>query len=115
AALRRSGKRRNAVPLLREGLDLAKRCGADALVSRAMKEAAAAGARPRRTALRGQEALTQRERHVASLAAEGHTNRQIAEKLVVTVKTVEWHLRNAYTKLGVKSRRELAGKLDKLD
>jgi ATP/maltotriose-dependent transcriptional regulator MalT len=115
AALRRSGKRREAVPMLREGLDLAKRCGADALVSRAMSEAAAAGARPRRTALRGREALTQREHQVAWLAAEGRSNREIAEKLVVTVKTVEWHLGHAYAKLGVKSRRELAGKLDKLD
>jgi DNA-binding CsgD family transcriptional regulator len=115
AALRRSGKRRDAVPWLREGLDLAKRCGADALVSRAKSEAAAAGARPRRTALRGREALTPRERQVASLAADGHSNREIAEKLVVTVKTVEWHLRHGYAKLGVKSRQELAGKLDKLD
>ena len=115
AALRRSGKRRDAVPMLLEGLDLAKRCGADALVSRAMSEAAAAGARPRRTALHGQEALTQREREVASLAAEGRFNREIAEKLVITVKTVEWHLRHAYAKLGVKSRRELEGKLDELE
>ena len=115
AALRRSGKRRDAVPMLREGLDLAKRCGADALVSRAMSEASSGGARPRRTALRGREALTQRERQVASLAAEGRSNREIAEKLVVTVKTVEWHLGHAYAKLGVKSRRELAAKLDKLD
>ena len=112
AALRRSGKRRDALPILREGLDLAQRCGADALVNRAMHEAAAAGARPRRTALRGREALTQRERHVASLAAEGYSNREIADKLVVTVKTVEWHLGHAFTKLGVKSRRDLAGQLD---
>jgi ATP/maltotriose-dependent transcriptional regulator MalT len=111
AALRRSGRRRDAVPLLREGLDLAQRCGADLLVSRAVREANAAGARPRRTALRGREALTQRERQVASLAAEGHSNREIAERLVVTVKTVEWHLAHVYTKLGVHSRRDLAGRL----
>jgi DNA-binding CsgD family transcriptional regulator/predicted negative regulator of RcsB-dependent stress response len=112
AALRRAGKRRDAVPMLREGLDLAKRCGADALVSRGMREAKAAGARPRRAALRGHDALTQREHQVATLAADGLTNRQIAEQLVVTLKTVEWHLAHAYTKLGVHSRRELAGKLD---
>ena len=112
AALRRSGKRRDAVRMLREGLDLAQRCGADALVRRGMDEVSAAGARPRRTALRGREALTQRERQVASLAAQGYSNREIADALVVTVKTVEWHLGHAYTKLGVQSRRELAGELD---
>jgi DNA-binding NarL/FixJ family response regulator len=112
AALRRSGKRRDAVPTLREGLDLAQRCGAEALVRRAMHEANAAGARPRRTALSGREALTQRELQVAALAAEGYSNREIAEKLVVTVKTVEWHLGHAYTKLEVTSRRDLAGRLD---
>ena len=111
AALRRSGKRRDAVPILREGLDIAQRCGADALVSRAMHEANTAGARPRRTALRGQEALTPREGHVAALAAQGYSNREIAGRLVVTIKTVEWHLGHAYAKLGVKSRRDLADKL----
>lgn len=112
AALRRAGKRRDAVPLLREGLDLAERCGAAPLISRAMSEAGAAGARPRRTALRGIEALTPREHQVVSLAADGHSNRAIAQRLVVTVKTVEWHLRHAYSKLGVKSRGELPGALD---
>jgi DNA-binding CsgD family transcriptional regulator len=76
-----------------------------------MSEASAAGARPRRTALHGCEALTHRERQVASLAAEGHSNREIAQKLVVTVKTVEWHLGHAYAKLGVKSRSQLPGAL----
>jgi DNA-binding CsgD family transcriptional regulator len=112
AALRRAGKRRDALPMLREGLDLATRCGADALVNRARNEVSAAGARPRRTALRGRDALTQRERQVALLAADGHSNRAIAQELVVTVKTVEWHLGHAYTKLGVKSRRDLSDKLD---
>jgi DNA-binding CsgD family transcriptional regulator len=112
AALRRAGKRRDALPMLREGLDLATRCGADALVNRAMDEASAAGARPRRTALHGREALTQRERQVALLAEDGRSNREIAQKLVVTVKTVEWHLGHTYAKLGVKSRRDLRGKLD---
>ncbi len=112
SALRRSGKRRDAIRMLREGLDLAQRCGAEALVCRAMDEVSAAGARPRRTALTGSEALTQRERRVASLAAQGLSNREIAETLVVTVKTVEWHLGHAFVKLGVKSRRELPDKLD---
>jgi DNA-binding CsgD family transcriptional regulator len=46
---------------------------------------------------------------VALLASEGHSNREIATKLVVTLKTVEWHLRQSYRKLGIGSRRELLG------
>jgi DNA-binding NarL/FixJ family response regulator len=88
-------------------MDLARRFGAEALARRAMTESKAAGARPRRTALQGREALTPREEHVAALAAEGKSNREIATELVVTQKTVEWHLRNAFRKLGLTSRSEL--------
>jgi DNA-binding CsgD family transcriptional regulator len=71
----------------------------------------AAGARPRRDAATGREALTVRESQVAGLAAQGMSNREIAEALFVTVKTVEWHLKHAYRKLGVSSRRELGNAL----
>jgi DNA-binding CsgD family transcriptional regulator len=111
AALRRSGRRRDAREPLKAGLELAERCGATVLAARARAETKAAGARPRRTALHGQEALTAREHQVSALAAAGLSNRQIAERLVVTVKTVEWHLRQSYAKLGVSSRKELRGKL----
>jgi DNA-binding NarL/FixJ family response regulator len=111
AALRRSSRRRDALNLLKEGMDLAERCGGHVLVRKAMRELNAAGGRPRRAAMHGQDALTARELQVATLAAEGLSNREIAEALVVTVKTVEWHLGHSYTKLGVSSRRELAGKL----
>jgi DNA-binding CsgD family transcriptional regulator len=67
-------------------------------------EEAAAGARPRRAALTGPDALTASERRVASLAAEGLSNRQIAEHLFITQATVETHLRHAFRKLGVTSR-----------
>jgi ATP/maltotriose-dependent transcriptional regulator MalT len=106
-ALRRSGRRRAAREPLRRGLDLAQRCGATTLAGRALQEAHAAGARPRRTAMQGLEALTQRERQVASLAARGLSNREIGEALVVTVKTVEWHLRHSFEKLDVDSRGKL--------
>jgi DNA-binding CsgD family transcriptional regulator len=106
-ALRRSGRRRAAREPLRRGLDLAQRCGATTLAGRALREAHAAGARPRRTAMQGLEALTQRERQVASLAARGLSNREIGEALVVTVKTVEWHLRHSFEKLDVDSRGKL--------
>jgi DNA-binding CsgD family transcriptional regulator len=106
-ALRRNGHRGSAREPLRSGLDVAHRCGAHALSKRAMEELLAAGARPRRTALHGVEALTPRERQAVELAAKGMSNREIAEALFVTVKTVEWHLRNGYAKLGVQSRRDL--------
>jgi DNA-binding CsgD family transcriptional regulator len=112
AALRRSGKRRDARAPIKEGLELAQRCGATVLAARALREATAAGARPRRTALQGKDALTARERQVAALAAEGLSNREIAETLVVTIKTVEFHLKHSYRKLGVASRKQLRGILD---
>jgi DNA-binding NarL/FixJ family response regulator len=56
---------------------------------------------------RALEALEEAERQVASLAADGLSNREIAEQLVVTVKTVEWHLKHSYRKLGVRSRQAL--------
>jgi ATP/maltotriose-dependent transcriptional regulator MalT len=110
-ALRHGGKRREAREPLREGLDLAERCGSRLLVEQARVEGVAAGTRPRRTALRGVEALTPRERQVAGLAADGMSNREIAESLFVTLKTVEWHLKHSYEKLEIGSRRELREKL----
>ena len=107
AALRRSGRRRAAREPLLRGLDLARRFGADTLASRAMGEAKAADARPRRTALNGRLALTPREEQVATLAAAGRSNREIATELVITQKTVEWHLRHVFRKLELTSRGEL--------
>ena len=112
SALRRTGQRRAAREPLRQGLDLAERCGAAALARRAGQEARLAGARPRRTAVAGREALTPRERQVADLAVEGLSNREISEALFVTVKTVEWHLRHAFRKLGVSARGALRGALE---
>ena len=71
----------------------------------------ATGARPRSTALDGVESLTERELRVATLAAGGQTNRDIAQALYVTPKTVEVHLTNAYRKLNIGSRRELPAAL----
>ena len=59
-----------------------------------------------------EESLTRGERRVVVLAATGKGNKEIAEELVVTVKAVEWHLSNAYRKLGITSRRELEGVLE---
>jgi DNA-binding CsgD family transcriptional regulator len=108
AALRRAGHRSAALPVLREGLDLAARCGARPLAEEARAELVAAGARPRRAALRGPDALTASELRVARLAAANETNREIAQGLFVSLRTVEVHLTNTYRKLGVRSRSQLA-------
>ncbi|MBB4661203.1 AAA family ATPase [Conexibacter arvalis] len=110
-ARRRARQRSAARETLRIGLDAAYRCGATGLAAQARAELVAAGARPRRPALSGVQALTPSERRVSELAAGGLTNREIAQALFVSTKTVEFHLRNAYLKLRIHSRRELAGAL----
>ena len=97
--------------ILRAGLELANACGASALENRVLAALRAAGARPRRPRLSGPKALTPSERRVARMAASGLSNRQIAESLFVTVRTVEFHLRASYRKLGIENRRELGAAL----
>ena len=96
AALRRDGHRVEAREHLRRGLELADRAAAAPLAARARDELLAAGGRPRKPIFTGVEALTASELRVARLAAEGRTNRQIAEALFVTQRTGETHLRHAF-------------------
>jgi DNA-binding CsgD family transcriptional regulator len=112
SALRRGNQRAESRPPLERALELARRGGAVALRELARGELMASGARPRRDALSGPESLTPSERRVADLAADGHGNREIAQILFVTPKTVEYHLRNCYRKLDIQTRRELAGALE---
>jgi DNA-binding CsgD family transcriptional regulator/tetratricopeptide (TPR) repeat protein len=107
AAYRRAGQRSAAEPPLRRGLQLADRIGAMPLIQAARRELYALGLRPRRSAVTGPGSLTPTERRVAELASSGLTNRQTAEALFVTVKTVETHLVRAYSKLGISTRTEL--------
>jgi DNA-binding CsgD family transcriptional regulator len=111
AALRRAGRRSDSLESLREGLDLARRCGASALAERAREELVTAGARPRRDALHGRDALTASELRTAQMAAGGRTNREIAQALFVSVRTVETHLTHTYRKLAIQSRDALPGAL----
>jgi len=111
ALLRRANRRADARELLREGLDIAHRGGAAALADQAETELRAAGAKPRRARLTGLEALTASERRVAELAAQGMTNREIAQALFVTARTVEGHLTHTFQKLDVRSREDLPGVL----
>ncbi|MFN2543217.1 MAG: AAA family ATPase [Actinomycetota bacterium] len=111
-ALRRERARPEAHEMLLEALDLAARCGARPLVARVREELHVIGARPRRDWRTGLEALTTSELRVARLAADGRTNRQIAQELYITLKTVEGHLARAYGKLEITGRGELTGVLD---
>jgi DNA-binding CsgD family transcriptional regulator len=110
--LRRRGQRAAAREPLRRALELAHRCGAEPLVKIAGEELRAADGRPRRRWSTGVEALTPSELRVARHAAEGRSNREIAQALFVTTKTIEMHLSNAYRKLDIGSREALPGALD---
>jgi DNA-binding CsgD family transcriptional regulator len=111
SALRRAGQRTQAREPLRLGLELAGRCGASGLAEAARTELYSAGGRPRREALSGPESLTPSERRIAELAADGASNREIAQTLYVTPKTVEVHLTSIYRKLGISTRVRLASAL----
>lgn len=111
AQLRRANQRKESRALLRDALDVAHRLGAAPLARRAETELRATGARPRRAARVGVDALTASERRVADLAAEGMTNRQIGQALFVTGRTVEGHLTAVFRKLDVESREQLPGAL----
>jgi DNA-binding CsgD family transcriptional regulator len=107
AALRRGNRRSDAREFLRLGVELAHRLGAAALAERAQTELAATGARPRRLMLSGVDSLTPSERRVAEMAADNMTNKDIAQALFVTPKTVEVHLSSVYRKLEISSRGQL--------
>jgi DNA-binding CsgD family transcriptional regulator len=111
AAIRRDGRAAQARDPLRRGLELAHRAGAAPLAQRARDELVAAGGRPRRPVFTGIEALTASEFRVARLAAEGRTNRETAERLFVTQRTVETHLAHVFQKLSIKGRDELPREL----
>src|SRR4051794_35276485 len=110
-ALRRPGHQEEAREPLREALEMAHGFGAMAIANEARAELIATGARPRRPATTGVDALTPGERRVAGMAASGMSNREIAEDLFVTSKAVQWHLRNVYRKLAIEGRGELAATL----
>ncbi len=105
------GRVSDARDVLHDGLDGASRAESAALSGKLRSALVEAGGRPRRERRRGPEALTPSERQTAELAAGGLSNREVAEALWVTRKTVEFHLRNVYAKLGIKSRSDLASAL----
>jgi DNA-binding CsgD family transcriptional regulator len=111
ALLVRADRRREGRPILREAVELASACGARALTAEATAQLRAGGGRRPRLRQAGVDALTPAERRVAQRATRGLTNREIAQELFVTEKTVEAHLGRAYRKLGIRSRWQLASAL----
>ena len=110
-ALRRARRPADARDPLRRAFEVACRCSAKPLAELARAELYAAGGRPRREALTGPDSLTPSERRIADLAAEGQSNREIAQALFVTPRTVEFHLTGVYRKLGITTRAALSGAL----
>ncbi len=113
SALRRANKRAAAREPLERALEEARRIGAVVLARRARDELERAGVSVRSRGDDARDRLTPGERRVVGMAASGMTNREIAEALFVTVKAVKFHLGNAYSKLGIASRGELAGALER--
>lgn len=111
STLRRQNHRVAAREPLRRALDLTLRCCADALADHLRGELRAAGAKPRRDAVTGRNALTASETRIAEMAATGQTNAQIAQALFLTPGTIEKHLTSVYAKLDITTRRELPAAL----
>ena len=109
--VRRRNRRTEARELLREALEVAHRAGACSIADQAETELRATGARPRRAVLTGLDSLTASERRIAEYASQGLTNREIAQTLFVTARTVEGHLTSIFRKLQLDSRGELAAAL----
>ena len=107
AALHRVNRRADARVPLRRALELAERGGMQVLGARTRHELHAVGARPRRPALSGIDSLTPAEHRIATLAARGHSNPEIAQQLYITRRTVETHLTHIFQKLGVSTRGDL--------
>jgi ATP/maltotriose-dependent transcriptional regulator MalT len=112
--LRRAGQRRRAAELLIAAERTFAALGAGPWAERCGTELSGTGLHPAPRHDRDRTVLTSQELVVARLAADGRTNREIAGELVVSVKTVEYHLRNVFQKLGITRRRQLSARLAEL-
>ena len=109
--LRGEHRRLDARQELRTAHELLTDLGVEAFAERARLELQATGERARKRTVATQDKLTPQETQIARLAAEGHTNREIAARLFISASTVEYHLRKAFRKLDITSRTQLAHRL----
>jgi DNA-binding CsgD family transcriptional regulator len=105
--LRREGQRLQAREQLRTAHDMLAAIGMEAFAERARRELLATGEKLRKRSDETREELTPQEEQIARLARDGHSNREIGAMLFLSPRTVEWHLRKAFTKLGITSRNAL--------
>jgi DNA-binding CsgD family transcriptional regulator len=113
--LRRENRRVDAREQLRTAHEMLAAIGMEAFAERARKELQALGEKVRRRTVETRDDLTGQERQIAGLARDGLSNPEIAARLFLSPRTVEWHLRNVFTKLDIRSRRELANALPNCD
>jgi DNA-binding CsgD family transcriptional regulator len=112
--LRRDNRRAAARAQLRTAYDMLTAIGMEAFAERARRELTATGETVRKRNAETVTALTAQEAYIARLARDGLTNPEIAARLFLSARTVEWHLRKIFTKLGIGSRRELPAALAQL-
>jgi ATP/maltotriose-dependent transcriptional regulator MalT len=101
------GRRADARRQLRAAHDLFAAMGAEAFTERARRELTTTGERVVRREVDARTELTVQEEHIARLARDGHTHPEIAATLFLSARTIEWHLRKIFGKLGISSRKEL--------
>jgi DNA-binding CsgD family transcriptional regulator len=105
--LRREGRRLQAREQLRTAHDMLAAIGMEAFAERARRELSAAGEKLRKRSDTTRDELTPQEEQIARLARDGRSNREIGAMLFLSPRTVEWHLRKAFAKLGINSRNAL--------
>ena len=109
--LRRENRRVDGRDQLRTAHEMFADIGMDAFAERARRELLATGETVRKRTVDTRDQLTAQEAQIARLAVDGHTNPEIGAQLFISPRTVEWHLRKVFTKLGISSRKELSGVL----
>jgi DNA-binding CsgD family transcriptional regulator len=109
--LRRAGRRTDARAQLGTAYEMLDAIGMAAFADRARHELRATGETVRKRTVDTVTTLTAQEAHIARLACDGHTNTEIGARLFLSARTVEWHLRKIFTKLGIVSRRDLRAAL----
>jgi ATP/maltotriose-dependent transcriptional regulator MalT len=105
--LRRANRRQDSREALRAAYEMFNRIGADGFAERARRELAATGETVRKRTIETFGELTSQEAQIARLAREGRSNQEIAAELFISPRTVEWHLGNVFSKLGITSRKDL--------